>query len=207
MKEVAEEINFTECGTSLLIKYSSSSCPQKRTVGKTILYRDAIKAFHPVDKLEVSEEIIVSTQHIGVISMQQVGSLNSGHMQLGQNSQGDTTFQRLDISRNGPAGVDLVEVDGNVEYRQPILSLPKSEANEHLRVSIQPSTSRDEKITIILHKAAQPWYSLSNRGGEDFPRIVKKDRRAIRPAKKRMLSDVPTAELENEPAKQRKLEN
>jgi hypothetical protein len=128
-------------------------------------------------------------------------------MQLGQNSQGDTTFQRLDISRNGPAGVDLVEVDGNVEYRQPILSLPKSEANEDLRVSIQPSTSRDEKITIILHKAAQPWYSLSNRGGEDFPRIVKKDRRAIRPARKRMLSDVPTVELENEPAKQRKLEN
>lgn len=97
---------------------------------------------------------MAGTQQVGTINVQQLASLNSGNIQIGRNAEGSNTFQRIVFSRSGAAGVDLVQVDSNVEERQPILSLPKSEGNNQLRVSIHAPESKDEKVTIILHKAA-----------------------------------------------------
>ena len=87
---------------------------------KAALYLEAVKRSWSADDL-ISQQIVASTQQVGTIKVQ-LASLNSGNIQLGQSTEGSNTFQRIVFSRSGAAGVDLVQVDGNVQERQPILS-------------------------------------------------------------------------------------
>lgn len=85
----------------------------------------------------------------------------------------------------------MVQVDDDVEEIQPIISLPSTTANSHTKISVHAPKSREEKITVILHKAAQPLYSFSGDNGTEDPIIVKKDQRAIRPIRKRKALEAP----------------
>ncbi|RYP48519.1 hypothetical protein DL768_005598 [Monosporascus sp. mg162] len=108
--------------------------------------------------------------------------LHSGQVRLHRDSQGDQSFQRLEVSFAEPlhSGVSLTRVSNGAEQIQPILSLPNRDATRHLNVSAHIPRSRDEKIKIVLNKASHPWCGLSNPVDTQFPEVAVKDRRAVR---------------------------
>lgn len=79
-------------------------------------------------------------------------------------------------------------MDNDIKETQPIVSLPRTAANDHVKASVHIPASREDKITVILHGAAQPWYSLSADRRTGGPVIVKKDQKALRPTRKRKVA-------------------
>jgi hypothetical protein len=76
--------------------------------------------------------------------------------------------------------IKLVHSTGEVKREQSLLSLPSWNDVKNISVSMRmPSRRRDDKVTIILNKTAQPFYVLCNGGKHTPPAVVRKDIRAI----------------------------
>lgn len=132
-----------------------------------------------------SQQLATIPEQIGSMVARGLGTQNSGKIPAIQKRDGKMAFRRVVLSRNGASSVDLVQVDDDIEETQPIVSLPSAIASSHIKVSVYAPKSREEKTTVILHKAAQPWYVFSADSGTDGPIIVKKDQRAIRQTRKK----------------------
>jgi len=148
-----------------------------------------------------SQQLATIPEQIGSMVARGLGTQSSGKIQAIQDRDGKMAFQRVVLSRHGASSVDLVQVDDDIEETQPIVSLPSTIASSHIKVSVHAPKSREEKTTVILHEAAQPWYSFSADSGTGGPIIVKKDQRAIRPTRKRKVLEA--SKLDNTSKNQR----
>jgi hypothetical protein len=138
-----------------------------------------------------SQQLGITPRPVGTTVTRDLGTRTSDKIQAIQKRDGKMACQRVVLSRTGATGVDLVQIDDDVEETQPLISLPNTTANSHTKISVHAPKSREEKITVILHKAAQPLYSFSGDNGTEDPIIVKKDQRAIRPTRKRKALEAP----------------
>ncbi|RYP77714.1 hypothetical protein DL769_003334 [Monosporascus sp. CRB-8-3] len=185
-----DNLSFSDCGTQLIVKWHGHAHPKVISIGGNSTYRDAA-ALQPHHMPCGLGTVRISEGHIGNMTSYNTG-LHSGQVRLHRNSQGDQSFQRLEVSFAEPlhSGVSLTRVSNSAEQIQPILSLPNTDAARHLNVSAYMPRSRDEKIKIILNKASQPWGGFSSPVDTQFPAVAVKDRRAVRQSTERHLLEM-----------------
>ena len=104
-------------------------------------------------------------------------------------SQGTVVLHDKEISNqlnihSDSAGRDvgLIRRSGDREERQSIISLPEWNDAHNIRASVHmPTSSREDKITIVLNKTAKPYYTFTDDEDEATPTVVRKDVRALAP--------------------------
>lgn len=62
-----------------------------------------------------------------------------------------------------------------------LTALPNWPSIKDANLTVKMPMNREEKVKIILNKAAKRWYSLSDPADEQLPAIVHRDQRSLRP--------------------------
>ncbi|OAL52436.1 hypothetical protein IQ07DRAFT_598053 [Pyrenochaeta sp. DS3sAY3a] len=74
--------------------------------------------------------------------------------------------------------------------QQPLLSLPAWDDVKHISISLRmPTERRQEKITVVLNKTAQPSYVFGSASKQTAPAVVRKDVRVLQDARGLLIED------------------
>jgi hypothetical protein len=174
-----ESLHFSACGTQVVVKFVGDHFPEVHSVVSDPVYQWALtQATSPGDCQSLTE----NHNQSGPIKKpkleleRRAASLGLGTFLVGESGASQMVFSNKKSHRE----VQVVRqtVDGREEI-QPVLSLPNWSHLDTMRVEVHGPTSRNDKINIVLHKAAQPWYSLSDPVDENLPALVQKDPRAL----------------------------
>lgn len=179
---------FSPCGTQIIYQLHSSSNPHVKPIRDFQAFAIAEQQQAEINKTRHQ----LTTPHAKTKPpYQDLKNANvlPPSMELNQPVfHGEGASTRLAFTSN--RSVTLVHrTDNGVEEEQSLLSLPAWNDVKSISPSIRmPSNTREDKVTIILNKTAQPFYTIGNGGEHTPPAVVRKDIRAI--AKPRIKKSV-----------------
>jgi hypothetical protein len=170
-------IRFAACGTYVIFETHAGRKQEiqmkaLRAYDLAVEYQSMITASHsqPSPSHMNSEN---QTQDLKIASSLP-NSISANH---GSHSPSTAISFQPDASNRS---IKLAHSSYGIEGGQTLLSLPAWDDIRNVSVSVRmPSRTREDKITIILNKTAQPFYTLSRAGGQTAPAVVRKDIRAI----------------------------
>ncbi|ORY10382.1 hypothetical protein BCR34DRAFT_566803 [Clohesyomyces aquaticus] len=181
-------LHFTSCGTSLIYQPYHSTNPHIRNITESVLYKSAVQASECDDvrnqpfshDMQDRSSALVKTNELPKAMVLDRPAMHA-----------DGSFTTLSFNPSAAhRDVKLVHSEGNVEEEQSLLSLPSWEDIKNVSVSMRmPDAKRDDKVTFITNKTAQPFYFLGDGGKHTSPTVVRKNIRAIRKVEKRALSN------------------
>jgi hypothetical protein len=190
---VPKKLQFSPNGEELIIQLPGGHLPKVVQLTATLAYKAAVAEEAHLERSDGREEslTVTTTASPGKLQLIKTGTPAAlQHNEIVMHDDGSSTQFAF---RRGVAGRNLHLVhrtDGVVES-QALLSLPAYDDINHVDVSVQlPTTTREDKITIILNKTAQPYYTLSKLADEAAPSVIRKDIRAVAPSRKRLLYSV-----------------
>lgn len=98
-----------------------------------------------------------------------------------RNNNGNEIFSNISIHTPRRAGmqISLVCQEEQLKTSQPILCLPNWRSARGVDVNVKVPSSREEKLKIIINKAAQPTYTMANENDTNLPAVVFKDQRIL----------------------------
>jgi hypothetical protein len=173
-------LQFSACGTNLIYQLHNSSNPHTKSIQGSHVYNIAMQQAESErtnSQLSPSWTKLAPYSHALDKSSALPQSMTLDRPVLHENgSSTRLSFDSGAANRN----IKLVHCTGEVEKEQSLLSLPAWNDVKNISVSMRmPSRRREDKVTIILNKTAQPFYVLGNGGGHTPPMVVRKDIRAI----------------------------
>jgi hypothetical protein len=183
-------IQFSACGTQIIYQPHLSSNPHTKPIDGLHVYESAMQqqaAFQmcenqlPLSYLHPESQILKNSN-----TLPQSMSLNQPVL----HENGCSTrlsFNPEAVNRD----IKLVHSNGEVAEEQSLLSLPAWKDVKNISVSVRmPSKSREDKVTIILNKTAQAFYSIRHGAEHTPPTVVRKDIRAIQKPKINSASSI-----------------
>jgi hypothetical protein len=181
-------IQFSACGTQIIYQLHSSSNPHAKPIRDFQVFAIAEQQQAEIEKTRYQPTTPHAKTEPTCQDLEKTNVLPPS-MELNQPVfHGEGASTRLAFTSN--RSVTLVHCTNNgVEEEQSLLSLPAWNDVKSVSPSIRmPSKTREDKVTIILNKTAQPFYTIGNGGEHTPPAVVRKDIRAI--AKPRVKNSV-----------------
>jgi hypothetical protein len=192
-----EYLNFSACGTQVIVKFCGRFLPEVHSIKSDPVYQWALKQ----NKAQSREHGPLGTQKHHRSNFSNGGELavasHPKSLGLDRIVANDSSSHGVVLSSSrSKREIQVIQRSEGVEEAQPLVSLPNWEGIDDINISITTPSTRDERVKIILNKAAKPWYSLSDSPDVNLPAIVQKDTRALVPSRKRnakgqLLSEAP----------------
>jgi hypothetical protein len=192
-------LQFSACGTNIIYQLHKETCLHTEPIQGSRMYNVA-KQENEEEKacnyqLQLDRRLATHSSALEKVNaLPQSMALNEPVLHT------SSTLTSLCFD-SGAANRDIKLVhsaDGR-NHEQSLLSLPAWSDRKSISASMRmPSRAREEKITIILNKAAQPFYVLGHGSGQTAPAIIRKDIRAIAKPKThslasaRLFADMPS---------------
>lgn len=196
-----EYLNFSTCGTQVIIKYHDQALQDVCSIQSNPVYQVAMEQHskqRPLNALSTAQETCPNQVR--------ARSENALEKSSSSNELSETFVathaRNVELSTN--KSIKEVRIKGRSQREeevQPLLFLPEVQSADTLRFQVRAPVTREQKIRIVLHKAEQPWNTVSNPADAFFPAVVEKDVRALAPLQKRCFN---RKEIE-EPQKKRKV--
>lgn len=174
-------IQFSACGTQIIYQVHGSSNPHIKPILRFHVYNMAMQQQAEIRKTDNQPAASCTKSDA---QSQDLTKANILPQSLSLNQpvlHGNGVSTRLSFNP-GAANRDIkiVHRSHGVEAEQSLLSLPALKDVKNISVSVRmPSKTRQDKVTIILNKTAQPYYSIGHSGEHALPTVVRKDIRAI----------------------------
>jgi hypothetical protein len=174
-----ECLNFSACGTQFIVKFSEAFLPQVHSITSDPVYQWALSQVQSANYEDTVSDKRNSQRltkfHHGPMLDSRSTNFDIGQITATQSS----STQAVLSTKNARRDIQIKHrTSEGVEETQPLLSLPRWEGLDAVSVGVH-ACSRDEKIRIVLNKAAQPSYSLDEPAEVKFPAVIKKDARAL----------------------------
>lgn len=193
-----EYLNFSTCGTQVIIKHHRQALQDVCSIQSNPVYQLAM-AQHSQQRpsnnpstAQVNRSNHDSSQNVDMLEE------TSSTKQLSESFIA-THFRKAELATtNSKREIRLKNVSQRGEEVQSLLFLPDMLSADTIKVQVRAPMTREQKIRIVLHKAEQPWYTMSDPADVALPAIVEKDVRALAPLQKRRLK---RAEIEYPPHK------
>jgi len=188
-----ERINFSACGTQIIVKAVGSPHPEIHSIEADPVYQlaheQANRESNRRSKNLLGKRRRSTGGNDGELALQfqpQSSNQITGHM---------SATHKVAVSsiiRRGVGNVHReVQVTNQAGGVQHLLSLPNWNGIDNITINVRAPIDRDERIRIILNKAAKPWYSLSEPENVNLPAIVQKDVRALAPSSQQPFTGKP----------------
>ena len=186
-----EYLDFSACGLQVVFKHHRQPYQEVLTIQSNAVYESAalLQQMHqgplPKPPLRTSDHRNRNdeSQHLAPPD-KRILSVNHSEVSAGKLSKIAKTSSQIS---DREVGVVKLTEDG--EQFQPLLTLPNVKSVDGaLRLQVRTSELRERNIRMILHKAEQPWYHMSDPPDVQFPALVEKDVRALAPPRKRLLN-------------------
>ena len=181
-----ETLHFSASGKELVYKVFDNPHSVVIRIGATLVYSTAqVECSDTVSKTAPSGlELSSQNTHSGLTTQSSISKLLSLGTALAHCTDVSTQLKfKVDTANRD---IELVHRSGNREERQLVLSLPAWKDLHHIKPSIRmPTSTRQDKIMIILNRSAKPLCTLSDDVEETTPAMVIKDLRALPPSHKR----------------------
>jgi hypothetical protein len=173
-----QSLHFSSKGEALTYRYHQSPKTHEKSITDTRVYTEAVQAAAGSSYNKAAVSNVIERQPSTLASQKALPSA----MTLDQpvlHADGSSTVLSFDHNA-AHRDVKLVHSDGGVEEEQSLLSLPDWSDIKYVSVSMRmPDAKRQDKVTFILNKTAQPFYVLGSGAQQTAPTVLKKDVRAI----------------------------
>jgi hypothetical protein len=190
LRDAVEVLTFSACGTQVIVKTYSDFLPSVHSITESAPYKWAltIDETNTTNTDSPEKKPIGTDKQAGMVATSSTASLIQGQLVVNAKGSINTTLQAKYNSQCADRSVEIVERSAGVERRQHIVSLPRWAHVEDTEISVRAPTTKDQRITIVLNKAAKPWYTLPYRQPQQhhLPALLRKDVRALGKAKKRV---------------------
>jgi hypothetical protein len=189
-------IQFSACGTQIIYQVHGSSNPHIRPILGLHVYNMAMQQQAEIRKTDNQPAASCTKSDT---QSQDLTKANILPQSLSLNQpvlHGNGVSTRLSFNPGATnRDIKIVHRSHGVEAEQSLLSLPAWKDVKNISVSVRmPSKTREDKVTIILNKTAQPYYSIGHNGEHAPPAVVRKDIRAIAKPKIKSTSSLSKVE-------------
>ena len=179
-----EYLNFSRCGTRVVFKIGGQLLHEVLSIESNPVYQHALKI--------ASNRSFRSAQgHLRAKDMvrkqdEQALMADSSSLQLGMNiGDGPITYNLALSSSGSRRELEITRRSDATEETQPLVALPNWLDIDKIDVSVRAPAAGDNKIKMVLNKAAHPWYSLTDEQDIHLPAVVRKEIGALSPSRKR----------------------
>jgi hypothetical protein len=173
-------LQFSGCGTTVIYQLCDNASLFTKSIEDLHVYNVA-RQQHESGKVKTSRQSPRSSAPKQT-ALQQIHSLpeSMAMNEPVQHADGSVTSLSFDAGASNRA-IKLVHSAANGKnHEQSLLSLPAWSDVQNISASVRlPSRSRDERITIVLNKVAEPFYTFGRGTGPTAPSIVRKDVKAL----------------------------
>lgn len=188
-----EILNFSACGTQIIVKLCGCVHPEVHSIESEPVYQWALQQSqgHKLSP-QPSEKKNAENGGQTINTRRQDDELAVGLrptlLELGKIEADKSALHKVVFSKyRSQHEIQIMNRSEGVEEVQSLVSLPDWLGIDNTHVSIHAPTTREERIKIVLNKAAQPWYNLSEDLDINLPAVVRKDTRALgRPQKRKI---------------------
>jgi hypothetical protein len=181
-----ESLNFSMCGTQIVIKFCGQILPEVHSLLSDPVYQWTLNNCKTRSEGYAYSQMQSSSQTKTSYQNESAVGLRSASLGFGQIAASGSTFHEVVLSANPrEREVQVLRRSEGGETAQPLVSLPNWHGTEDASFNVHAPKTREGKIGIILNKVAQPWYSLSDPADVHLPALVQKDVRALGLLRKR----------------------
>ena len=172
-------LQFSACGTTIIHQLYENASLFTKSIEDLHVYNVA-KQQHESGKVKVSSQSFGSSAPRQT-AVQNMHSLPESMAMNEPVKHADGSVTSLAFDAGAPnRAIKLLHSANGRDHEQTLLSLPAWSDVHNISASIRlPELSRDERITIVLNKTAEPFYIFGRGAGPTAPSIVRKDIKAL----------------------------
>ena len=180
-----EYLNFSTCGTQVIIKHHEQALQDVCSIQSNPVYQTAMEQHSQQRPLNALSTAQVSCPNHDRSRSEDTLEKSSSTNELSEIFTA-THSRKAELATNdSKREIRIKRISQRGEEVQPLLLLPDMHSADIIRFQVGAPMTREQKIRIVLHKAEQPWYTISGPADVALPALVEKDVRALAPLQKR----------------------